>query len=457
MVDGNDERIGTSRAGAGLNLTLHADRIDIVTHYYPPIGGPGSKKMQTWAAHLNRAGYRIRVFMPTAAPSDPFYDETLSAQPFVDVHRIAIWDPSRRFRRRKPNAAELDNHAAAESVSIRRKSVLFARDLLKLPDHKRLWNRAALRAILAEPQQAKIVVTTSPYDSTHLIGLKLKQLNPERHWVADFRDSWNHRRWLGDYSTPLHRWYGDRLERSVLSGADTLTWFHQVGIDLTAERMGETFRHKSVAIHNGIEQDTIDWFAQHPYRPIRQPVRLLHAGTLWQFRYPPGFVLGLQRFAELVATPVELLLLGDVEPEVRADLARISEGHGGNVSVIYGGTVSRTKVMEALANCTANLVFSSSAREAITSKMFEAVAAQRPLLYFGHPQGSGAEFLRRYGAAAAVAGDFTEAETLKLFERFAAALATDQIGAYIPKLALDEIENGRQIEKLLARLEPAKP
>ncbi|RMF12830.1 MAG: hypothetical protein D6761_12125 [Candidatus Dadabacteria bacterium] len=400
--------------------------------------------MQMWAEEFLQAGYRVRVITPEPRPTDPFYQEQLQAPEGVSCVRLPVFDPSRIVRRRGQNSAGSAGAGGARGVALK------IRDLLKLPDHRRLWNRRVVRMLANDAPG--ILLTTSPYDSTHLIGHAVKARVPELFWVADFRDSWDHRRWIDGPVSRFHSWYNDRLERRVMQSADLLTWFHDIGIEFAGERVGAWVAEKSLAVRNGVDRQTRARLEARR-REVEGPPRFVHAGTLWSFRFPPGFPDVWLRFVADVLPQAELHFYGPIEPDVQHQLDELAARCP--APVVFHGTVPRETVLDAIASCTAQFVWSSPAREAITSKMYEAVAAQRPILFCGHPQGSGATFLRNLGASASVAEAFSEAALERQLRAFAQASRAGTVRSFVPRLDLDEIATERQIARLIERLPPA--
>ena len=95
--------------------------------------------------------------------------------------------------------------------------------LIGWPDLQAPWRRPALRAAraLLREQSFDVLVSSSPYPTSHAVAAALKRENPQLRWVADFRDLWsdNH-----SYQMPRWRRAIDRQwERRMLRHADALT------------------------------------------------------------------------------------------------------------------------------------------------------------------------------------------------------------------------------------------
>jgi Glycosyltransferase Family 4 len=90
-----------------------------------------------------------------------------------------------------------------------------------VPDYKVRWIPLGIRLAkdIVIQEKISVVFTSSPPESTHLIGLYLKQKLGIR-WVADFRDLWTEKKLLYRPPTPLHDWWVRRLERKIFLTAD---------------------------------------------------------------------------------------------------------------------------------------------------------------------------------------------------------------------------------------------
>lgn len=433
-------------------------QIDIVTHYWPPIGGPGSKRMQTWARGFVAAGHAVRVWAPPGKPGDAFYDAELQEPDGVTSIRIPFLDLSRPFRRSSAADRGGDSRALESRSNNPRLNALklalgrFVRDQLTLPDYRRLWNPRVAAAITRVQPAPDVIITTSPYESTHLVGRAVQKLTGAL-WIADFRDLWGETT-LGKYRrTALHDLYNRHLELDVLKRADIITVYHDVGAAHLRARGGDAIAKKTWTIHNGVDRAVIAAFAAASPIDPASPWRIVHAGTLWDFRWPPEFLRGWGELRQTLPT-AELHLIGRIEPAVLAQIEAYQRTHRDSGIRVYGAIPGRD-VAAHLQSAHALLILASAAADTVTSKIFEAIAAQKPILYFGHPQSGGAELLRRLGAVKAPSTGFDAAASLAHWRAFAAAVAAGDTRAYLPRLDRDIIENERQVARLLDLIEAA--
>jgi glycosyltransferase involved in cell wall biosynthesis len=156
-------------------------RVLLIAFYFPPAGGGGVQRPLKLAAHLQQLGVEVHVL----APDDPRWihrDAELRVPAGVRVHRVRYVGP----RGRLP-AEEL--YGLAGLARLTRRLALTPRRFV-LPDENAPWVLTAVPAAVKLVRTTKIdvMVTTSPPNSIHLIGAAVQRATGVP-WVADLRDS----------------------------------------------------------------------------------------------------------------------------------------------------------------------------------------------------------------------------------------------------------------------------
>ena len=69
---------------------------------------------------------------------------------------------------------------------------IFIRGNFFIPDARKFWIKRSIQFLkeYLDKEGIDTIVTSGPPHSMHLIGLGLKDLNPNLKWIADFRDPW---------------------------------------------------------------------------------------------------------------------------------------------------------------------------------------------------------------------------------------------------------------------------
>ncbi len=188
-------------------------RVLVVSYTYPPMPTVGGNRWLAMSKYLRRAGYEVEILTTSAFGSLP-------SDAGDSVHRAGDLVGSRALRtilRRpplpEPGAAAVEDTPPPAIVT-----------KLVVPDHCAVtWVPAAVAAArrLVAERRFDCIVSTSAYESTHLVPLALGSRRPP--WVADFRDGWTFHPWKPDYPTGAQRRLDAFLERRVVTTAERTT------------------------------------------------------------------------------------------------------------------------------------------------------------------------------------------------------------------------------------------
>ncbi len=213
----------------------------------------------------------------------------------------------------------------------------------------------------------------------HLIGLKLKKLNPQLRWVADFRDPWSELDLLNEfhlskYSRKKHK----KLEKEVLQTADlTLTVSETWLKDF--KRLGA---RKVALITNGYDPDDFELKTKTHNKFI-----IGHYGLLNHLRNPKKLWHALNSLCEdnsEFESRLEIHLSGNIDSQI---LDEIYNSYPLLQSKIKNlGYLSHSDVLRQYneADILLLLLFNSKSGEGnYPGKIFEYFAAQKPILAFG--------------------------------------------------------------------------
>jgi len=221
------------------------------------------------------------------------------------------------------------------------------------------------------------VVTTSAYESNHLVGLALGDRRPA--WLADFRDGWTFHPWKPEFPTTAQRRLDRWLERRVVQTADRV---------VVVERpVGDDFRDRlgidSAYIPNGWDPELEAEAASAP-PPAIDPDRftLVHTGKLsggWG-RHPGPLFEAMARLRSAdpnEAARLELVLAGRRDSEEQ----RLIEGLELGGMVRHLGELPRAEALALQRHADALLLLTSRTLVwELPGKVFEYMGARRPVL-----------------------------------------------------------------------------
>ncbi|MGL4513240.1 MAG: hypothetical protein ACRCT8_09135 [Lacipirellulaceae bacterium] len=356
----------------------------VLTHYFPPIGGPGARRMLGWVHGFTAAGRSVTVVTPEAHPLDPYYQPDEVYDGPATVLRPKVFDPARLAR----GGGGGGDSAAAPTVGPERRGLAARlRPWLLLPDQRRLANGPLVAAAAKLVGERAVVLTSSPYNSVHLAGLTLKRRFPQGvTWVADFRDDWFHPVFF-PHPNALYRAYNRQLERAVLREADGLTIVSRQTLAKVrsrhAKHLGEAFFGEGPPTKwrwapNGFDTTGVEQILDAPATPRAPgaPVRLLFSGTLWQGHSLVALVDALDAVATRSGQRFHFEIAGRViEPVPKPSSPLVDVTLGGWKP--YEESLAATRAADLL------LVHTGPERQDIKIKVFDCAAVRRPLLVLG--------------------------------------------------------------------------
>jgi glycosyltransferase involved in cell wall biosynthesis len=360
----------------------------LVSFYFPPAGGGGVQRPLKLATHLPASGIETHVL----APDDPKWihpDDELPIPTKAWVHRARYLGP----KGRKP-AEEL--HGLEGLDRIARQAALLSRRFL-VPDENVTWNLTAVPTAirLVREHGIDVILTTSPPPSVHLIGAAVKAATGAR-WVADLRDSIvAHPHRQADNPAAMLKEKGRAaVARMIAKRADAIVAVS----DPIADEVRELGPNGSVTtIANGCDFEDFQGLV---YRPGER-FRITHTGSFFGRRSPRPFLTALAESGlDVVARYV-----GDF----RAADREWAEGLGLGDRLELHPHTARRKALELQKDSDALLLLIPEAegrgRAVLSGKVFEYLAAERPILAAVPQDGEAARLLRETGTGILVSPD----------------------------------------------------
>jgi glycosyltransferase involved in cell wall biosynthesis len=365
-------------------------KVLLVTLHFPPGGGGGVQRPLKFATHLPALGIETHVLAPEAAGSVPG-DADLELPTQAWIHRVRYVGP----RAGRPSERLLAKQGLAR---VGTQAALLGRRLL-VPDENVTWSTFALPVAirLVRREGIDVVLTTSPPPSLHLLGAAVKRTTGAT-WVADLRDpltSHPHRR---GYESQLAR-----LKESTVGGVARLVASQADAVVAASEAIAEEMRGldpkgRVVTIANGCDFDDFAGLAHHP----SDRLRITHAGHFHGKRDPKPF---LRALAESGLEDVVVRFAGDVRAEDREYAEAL--GLGDRVELL--GHVSRRRSLELQRDSEVLLLLvpesGGRGRGVVTGKIYEYLAAERPILAAVPPDGAAATLVRETGAGVVAPSD----------------------------------------------------
>jgi glycosyltransferase involved in cell wall biosynthesis len=380
----------------------------LLSYYYPPIGGIGSLRSQKFARYLPEFGWEPIVITPERGSSwvDPtLEDGTGRGVEVLRTRSINLGSPFKAGSRNgSVDGASNDEVQAVERAD--RHSAIRAikravRTWVYLPDGQIGWFPYALRACkeTLEAKQVDVIWSTSFPLTAHLIASRLKRVT-DKPWIADFRDIWTDGGVAGSTETLRKRL--DRVIQSrLLARADAIvTVSHELANQLRRITRG---KKRVEVIRNGF--DSTDFAGVQRTEPERWTTTFV--GSYYSFYDPAPFFSALYRLIDrglISKNDARLVFVGQAHPDVE----RLARRYEVRDITHFTGLVSNREALGYQVNSSI-LLFVLNGEGAspghITGKLFEYLAARRPILGIVSPDFEAARIIQETGAGVAVSAD----------------------------------------------------
>jgi len=389
------------------HLATAARKVLLIAYYFPPRQSIASRRLGGVAKFLPESRWMPYVLTPKLpAPADPRLH--VVETPYVGdvtrrIKRCLGLAPQRGLQQKfrfPPSVRE--NRAAAPARVLNT-----VRSVLVYPDEERGWRRTAVQEGLriAQGEGCSAIISSSSPVTAHIAARDLKRATG-LPWIADLRDLWTQN---ADYRYGvLRRVWERRLERRVLGMADCLV---TVSAPL-AEQLSSLHTHsRVVSIPNGYDPDEVS-----TQGTLDAEFSIVYTGHLYQGRMDPAPLFGALR---------ELLSEGTIDANrtrvhffgSRPNWLQYAVKEFRLDSVVeLHGAVSREEAIrhQRSAQLVLLLNWTDPRQTGIyTGKLFEYLAARRPVLAIGGPKGVVTDLLETTRAGRHVTG-VTELKSLLL-------------------------------------------
>lgn len=372
-------------------------KVLLVTYYWPPAGGPGVQRWLKFVSYLPQFGIEPIVYIPEN-PEYPILDENLANQvpSGVTIIKQPIREPAsfaKKLFGEKTKQLQ-SGILPTKKTSLATRLMLYVRANFFIPDARVGWVKPSVAFLKDYCKQNHIdaLITTGPPHSLHLIGLQLqKEIGVK--WVADFRDPWTTIHYfaqlpLSKSALKKHK----ELEKKVLAAADIITVTSKP-TQTEFEKLTHTPIH---VVTNGYDENQLP----KESIPLDTKFSIAHIGSLLSDRNPKQLWKALADL--LLAYPslkndLQITLAGVVSEEVLSSIAEA----GLEKYVRNYGYVSHAEAIRLQHTSQILLLLEMDKEETkviLPGKLFEYMAAKRPILALGPEGGAIASILEETNA-----------------------------------------------------------
>ena len=380
-------------------------RVLLISWFFPPLRGIASLRPGKWAKYLPDAGYWPIVI---TAEKSVYGDSDLPVEvPRGEVHEVPYFDPLMKARKRvlppPPPVSGLPkpslDHRLREAVfrlGTRLAGPFESRGCLtvpaRMPGFYECWALSCARVVEEVLRryggEVRAMVSSSGPPASHLIALHVKRRHPEIRWVADFRDLWTQNpNFRGMF--PFTFLEG-ALERRVLSRADAVV--------TVSEGLADALRTgcpaKVHVIENGFDEEDLNSIPATISNP--GGFALVYTGTIYVSRQDPvplfaalKALLSQRTARESRGILVRFLV---TNRQGREHLEDLVASHGLRDTVRVEAALPHRDAIGIQKGADALLLLErdpvdSNDQGVLTGKVFEYLAARKPILGVGFGPG----------------------------------------------------------------------
>lgn len=391
-------------------------KVLIITYYWPPTGGAGVQRWLKFSKYFRQFGWEPIIYTPSN-PDFPINDDTLLKDVPSDltVLKTQITEPydiyRKIMRKKKTDAVNQGFLSEEKENTLLQSAMIWVRGNFFIPDARKFWIKPSVAYLSHYIKQHKIdaVISTGPPHSMHLIAMGLKQ-KFNIPWIADFRDPWTQIDFysqlkLSSFADAKHK----KLENQVLTQANkVVTISPSCGKDL--EKLG----NRTVdIITNGFDTDDFTPIAIGVDSKVSDGFMFHHTGALNKDRNPYTLwkVLGdlCKQNLELKQDLI-LKFTGKTDAIVLESLKQQGlEANFQKLEYMPHSEIVKSMVQSPILLLPLNNTPNNAG--VLSGKLFEYLAAKRPIFGVGLPNADAASILKETQAGVMV--DFDDYEGTK--------------------------------------------
>ena len=404
-------------------MSQRLKKVLVITYYWPPSGGSGVQRWVKFVKYLRKYGWEPIIYTPSN-PEFPEIDLSLEKDlpEGLEIIRHPIWEPYSFYKKfvglNKDTKLKTGLVQEKENISLSKKISVWIRGNFFIPDARKFWIKPSIKFLSEYLQNNTIdvIVSNGTPHSLHLIGLDLKE-KFNIPWLADFRDPWTNIDFFDDLRlTPWAKKKHQQLEKEVLQKADCVTVttsgtkqdFLQISPDSSIE-----------VITNGFDPDDFEDIDTEP----EDKFVIAHIGVLTPSRNHPFFWDCIKELVDEkpdLASKLLLRFIGSVDQSILTEINKRDL----NPYVEIIDYVPHEQIISELKKARVLLLKirnSQNQETIIPGKIFEYLAAQRPIISIGPINSDSDLILRETGTGRTFSK--TEKESLKqrliqLFESY---------------------------------------
>jgi hypothetical protein len=350
----------------------------IISYYFPPMSEIGGIRLYGLAKYLQEFGW-APIVLTTKLPGKLDSSFKIIQVPSIDV--VALWEKYLKHNPDKSLNTQFNLHPEKNKSSIVDLFVFISNEIITYPDGCIGWYNFAISAgsKIIQSQKIDAILSSSPLVTSHRIA---KNLSESYHipWIADFRDLWTQNHYY--HHSQIRKFFETHLEVKTINKVSAITTVSEP----LAKNLSELHKNKMIySIPNGFDPEQINQNTYHSYK-----FSISYTGYLYEGKRDPEplFRLIKKLFDEKSIEPelIQLSFYGRNENWLKNDVKKYNlDGivHIHN-PISREESIKRQRESQILLLLTWN---DPSERGVYTGKLFDYLAARRPILSLGYTDG----------------------------------------------------------------------
>jgi hypothetical protein len=362
---------------------MYLKNVFIITYNFPPMTGIGGLRQFGLAKYLPIYGWTPIILTPIL-PGDP--DKNLRVIQTPDYDVIKNWK-----RRLGLNPKKTINETFHINIKKGRSSIIdyltyIPGEIISYPDDKKGWYDYAVSSgeRILQTEKIDAILSSSTPVTCHLIA---KTLADKYHipWIADFRDLWTQNHYVSH--SPIRNYFEKKLEIKTIKHASAITTVSQP----LADTLALLHKNKKIfSIENGFDPELIS-----TEKNLDKFFKIVYTGVLYKGKRDPAqlfeVIRDLCESGHINRADVKIDFFGypsfgRYECWLEED---ITKNHLEDVVTLHSKVPRVAAITEQRKSQMLLLLTWDNSKEdgVYTGKLFEYLAARRPILSLGYTGG----------------------------------------------------------------------
>ncbi len=361
----------------------------MISYFFPPLGGPGVQRIQKFVRYLPQNGWNPIVLtvknIKYVAYDYSLWDDIKN----TEVHRTESADLMRILYRYEKTKKTPENNDVYKFTNSKIRD--FVRNIFPIDPQIGWLPFAVKKGIeICRTQKIEVVYATLTPFSSVIVGYYIAK-RCKKKLILDYRDLWQGKT-ATEYLTNWHKRFSIFWESKVLQFASKVIINTRTSEKIIKELYPDISQNKFTVLHNGFDKND---FKDVTSVSDNKKLIFTFTGGFYEERTPEYFLNALLQLKEenLIPDHVEFRFIGNYVREIEEMLSiKVLQKW---IKIIP--QVEHKKSIKYLLESDILLIFlaSQNSHFVIPAKLFEYLAARKPIFAMISPQGESADIIKQ--------------------------------------------------------------